>query len=608
MSSPQHRVGPFEIQSELWRNQGIGLCRALDTRTQRTVVCCWLDLRLSHDPGFVQRFTAATQPATQLRHAHLLSFAETGEAGPFLYAATAPLSGATLADQLQAHKTTLPMAESVALIEQIAAGLDAAHQQGLLHLALTPETIWLSADGNAQVIGMHLLQLAGADAEQASAATQAIARPIALSPYTAPEQVRSQSMVDRRADVYSLGAIAYTLLVGQPPFVGADRSQLATAILHRLPPAPQTIKPDLPPGLISVLRFVLTKDPGLRYANAGEFASALIQAQQWERSADTGETLTAVRPWPLALIGMERHIRRLWPAAVTGLIVLWIGLLLLQRLFPQLLSERAVSVGEQPTSTVHVTILAQATPDPSATFASANIEPSPLPVTFTHAPVLAVTVTETVPPTTVPTSTPAGTATAMSQANNQPASPTPSASATEQPSMTPTPTKTRLPTATHQHTPSRTATRSSTPTPRPTDTPSPTTTRRVTADESPAPTSSTSVATRTAAPVFLPTAVVYDPTEVVTGQEVIIFAPLILSNRLLLGTVMRDANLRGGPGLTFPVLGVARAGESLALLACNQGCTWYQITDGGWIAAFLVQTDADPQQALPIAPPTTPLE
>jgi hypothetical protein len=76
----------------------------------------------------------------------------------------------------------------------------------------------------------------------------------------------------------------------------------------------------------------------------------------------------------------------------------------------------------------------------------------------------------------------------------------------------------------------------------------------------------------------------------------------------LQGTVKRDANLRAGPGITYPAVGVVQAGEDVALVACSQACAWFRLASGEWIAAFLVQPAADPQQRLPLETPTTPRE
>jgi hypothetical protein len=86
---------------------------------------------------------------------------------------------------------------------------------------------------------------------------------------------------------------------------------------------------------------------------------------------------------------------------------------------------------------------------------------------------------------------------------------------------------------------------------------------------------------------------------VTAGQAFKVYLSLVMRSRALQGTVRRDANLRAGPGLSFPTVGVAQTGESLALVACSQACTWYRLASGEWIAAFLVQPSADPHRTLP---------
>jgi uncharacterized protein YraI len=89
------------------------------------------------------------------------------------------------------------------------------------------------------------------------------------------------------------------------------------------------------------------------------------------------------------------------------------------------------------------------------------------------------------------------------------------------------------------------------------------------------------------------------------SQEFTLYFPLVKYQLALQGRVVRNANLRAGPGVNFPVLGNARAGETLTLMACNAGCTWYQLANRTWIAAFLVQSAANPSQLLPQSAPTS---
>jgi hypothetical protein len=86
-------------------------------------------------------------------------------------------------------------------------------------------------------------------------------------------------------------------------------------------------------------------------------------------------------------------------------------------------------------------------------------------------------------------------------------------------------------------------------------------------------------------------------------QPFSLYLPLILRRPALQGRITQSANLRAGPSLSFPIIGKARARQSVILVACNQTCTWYQLASGAWIAAVLVQGVADLRQTLPLATP-----
>nr|HMN31132.1 serine/threonine-protein kinase [Caldilineaceae bacterium] len=348
MALPLKQIGPFQGQEPLVPGAEMGVYRVTDTRTQHDCVLYVLDLHLQHDPVLLQRFRQTAHQTSPLRHEHLVPIVETGEAAHYAYAATGPLSGITLADYLQRHTNPLTIAEAIDLVQQIAAGLDAGHQQGLLHLALTPSEIWMSTEGQVQVMGLGVPRPARPVGEQAATDAESAGVAPAPSPFLAPEQARGAEQIDQRADVYSLGAIAYLLLVGQPPIQTDDPLLLARQIVYQSPTPPESLRPDLPPGMVSVLKFVLTKDPNLRYGGAGEFAGALLQAQRGQAGVPVTATpgqppwrqqaLDAVRLWPA-------H-RRLLVASLL-LILLLVALLLAWRPFGRVLSERTASADNQ---------------------------------------------------------------------------------------------------------------------------------------------------------------------------------------------------------------------------------------------------------------------
>ncbi|MCB0186344.1 MAG: hypothetical protein KDE31_18880, partial [Caldilineaceae bacterium] len=109
-----------------------------------------------------------------------------------------------------------------------------------------------------------------------------------VSPYMAPEQARDDETIDASADIYSLGALAYLLLLGRPPFSGSDPIILLSQVADRLPTPPERVDDAISPGIAYVLQAVLAKDAGTRYGTTQEFIKALEQGSRWVAATPSG--------------------------------------------------------------------------------------------------------------------------------------------------------------------------------------------------------------------------------------------------------------------------------------------------------------------------------
>lgn len=575
MNLTLNQVGPFQIQQQLVPGDEVSVYWATDTRTQHEIVLYVATVAQEQSTLLLEQLRQEVRVALAFQHEHVVPLAEVGRVDGSLYAATAPLpAGSPLASYLQGRKALLPIQEITTLLAGVAAGLDAAHQQGLLHLGLTPSEIWVSATGQAQIVGLGLprrIKFATPGATTAIAAPQMVFNP---SPFTAPEQVRGDEQVEQRADVYSLGAIAYYLLLGQLPIETTDLSSLPAEIAARPPTPPESIRTDLPRSAVSVLKFVLAKEPSLRYASAGEFVAALHQAQGGEGGAI--RTLTPIsatkskpRIGPFSLLSL----RYAWVAAGVLLVILLAGLFYLRRGFnpfpPAPALSMSTSGGEQVVAAATPTLITlTATTEPAASVTGVETPETPAP------PQPATNGKEGAGATT-PVATTAGLTTTQAMPVQTPGATTavppndavllPTAGVTVTiPTPTPGATSTSTPVATATNTPSPTATPEPTATPRAVD-------------------------------------------AALTPVQFNLYFPLMAHRTLLPGSVNRPANLRSGPGTAFPVVRRVTTGDPITLAACNPGCTWYQLASGEWIAAFLVNGVANPR-ALLLPTPTGPPE
>jgi serine/threonine-protein kinase len=247
------------------------------------------------DEQHLRRFEREVQAMATLTHPSTVEIYDYGHAadGTFYYVMEY-LPGLNL-DQLVQRHGPLPPARAVHLLRQVCGALAEAHAVGLVHRDIKPGNILACERGGrhdvAKLLDFGLVQthnLAGSGAE-ATRLTQTGA--IAGTPaYMAPEQAAGKMDLDARADIYSLGAVAYFLLTGRPPFV--RETPLLTLLAHltdSLPP-PRELRPDLPADLEAVVLRCLEKDPTPRFPDAESLERALAQCAcaggwSWEEAA-----------------------------------------------------------------------------------------------------------------------------------------------------------------------------------------------------------------------------------------------------------------------------------------------------------------------------------
>jgi serine/threonine-protein kinase len=579
MTIIQNQLGPYHLHEEVSASGGVLVYFATDNRTQQRVLLYRLAAKEEREASLSQRFVAGVQAAMRLRHPHILGWQAYGEQDEHEYAVSEPLTALSLGDTLRYRPRPFSVQEVIGLVQQMAAALDFAALHGIAHHRLTPDEVWVNDDGCVLISGFGL-----PSSVFAVNVAAAVDQPD-FTEFSAPEQISDGQPVDQRADVYGLCAICYTMLAGRPPFP-TDDPALREQIIHQPPPSPDTWRPELSPALVAVLKYGLAKDPNSRYTTSGEFAQRLILVQGGEPpTVRTALTDPAARP-PRRLPPPQRlrSRRGLIFVAPLVLIIVFAGVFVAGRPFNRdfSLQQTIVAAADQASAVAHST-----QPSVAATIAQR--------------------------PTTTPTPVQAATVASTAGAAQVDQPPSPTASMTPQPatassSQSPAPgTFVRVaaaePTIAASTSPTTALDSQVEPAAASPVSPQPTLAATVPAApvraaEAITIPSGQSVLTTTA-PVDQAIAATLSVPATVPSTQANIYLPIVSQDIYIEGDVNQDANLRTGPGTNYSVVRGAFAGERFVLVACNRDCTWYQVSTGEWIAAFLVSNVTDPLQTLP---------
>jgi serine/threonine-protein kinase len=219
--------------------------------------------------GALELFRREVKLARRVTHPNVARTFDIGEYGGSKYLTMEFVEGTSLARILDRHGA-LPVARAVEIVQQIAAGLSAAHAVGVVHRDLKPENVLVRKDDRVLITDFGVAR--PVDSGSASV-TMGIA--VGTPAYMAPEQVEAKRDVDGRADIYALGVLLFELLTGELPFSGDSALAVAAARLVQAPPDVRKLRPDVPDGLAEIVAKCLARDRAQRFASTEQLLSAL---------------------------------------------------------------------------------------------------------------------------------------------------------------------------------------------------------------------------------------------------------------------------------------------------------------------------------------------
>jgi tetratricopeptide (TPR) repeat protein/tRNA A-37 threonylcarbamoyl transferase component Bud32 len=249
---------------------------AEDVKHRRRVAVKVLRPELAASLG-PQRFLREIEIAAQLSHPHVLPLLDSGQiptdqGGPgFLYYVMPFVDGESLRQRL-AREGALPVGEAVRLLGEVTDALAHAHRRGVVHRDIKPDNVML-AERHALVtdFGVAKAVSEATGKHEATSVGMALGTPT----YMAPEQASADPALDHRADLYAIGAMAYEMLTGRPPFTGDSAQQVLVAHLTKPPEPPSSHRAGIPPALEQAVLRCLEKRPADRYQTADELLAAL---------------------------------------------------------------------------------------------------------------------------------------------------------------------------------------------------------------------------------------------------------------------------------------------------------------------------------------------
>jgi len=263
------RIGRYEVEKELGRGAMAVVYKAIDPVIGRVVAI--KTIRMEHGMGLEQeelrqRLYREAQSAGNLNHPNIVTIYDIGEEGDLSYIAMEFIEGESLESWMEKNRIP-PVEQTVAIIEQIASGLDYAAARGIIHRDIKPGNVLLTSDGRAKIADFGIAKFSTSKFTQTGMV-------MGTPAYMSPEQALGHAL-DGRSDIFSLGVIFYEMLTGERPFSGSNSTTIIYKIVHEEVVPPCKLNVNLHAGIDYIVRRMLAKNPDERYPSCAEVVQDL---------------------------------------------------------------------------------------------------------------------------------------------------------------------------------------------------------------------------------------------------------------------------------------------------------------------------------------------
>lgn len=311
------RIGKYDVIGVLGRG-GMGVVfEAFDERLRRTVAVKVLNRRLSSNDTARRRFIREARAAAGINHQNVVTIHDVDEHKSCPFLVMEYVDGGSLREHIRANRPLEPL-EVVRLSKEIAAGLAAAHAQGVIHRDIKPGNIMLE-DGALRVkITDFGLARAAVDNVELTSRELAVGTPA----YMSPEQVKGEK-VDLRSDLFCLGCVMYAMIAGRSPFRGEHALEIARKVADEKPPSLEKVIEGTPKPLSGIVFKLLAKKPDNRYQSATEVTEVLGRYLASLNQAGTDEMSTVLRGHILREKASRAPVRWIMTACIAVVIAVF---------------------------------------------------------------------------------------------------------------------------------------------------------------------------------------------------------------------------------------------------------------------------------------------